>query len=461
MESPVKLLGTAAQVTTLILKTRPEFFERSAPQVLLAARTALERRLHELQAVEDSDEVRWQPTYHMCVTVTAFSDHLAGPYEAWLEEDKPTTSFLDAVVLPLLQYPHAWVRLGAARLLTSYLRRRLASTLAYAAPVKRLPRDVVERLCNGAAYLQRPGRLFAWASAFCKLLEAPTLSDEVASEVLIALPFLCEALETTDIPQDVTAAVAADTGVTEEEDADPTVEPEGEGEGVKSDDSAASKANEGDDDEELQRREAQEKHDEQMKARTPMGWLLTRLSYMARGSHCSNEVQVVVYKVFAALLHRHDAAFAKKYVVQLINPLFRSTSRLEELQIQREQELLQLQRTRYKGRASGASLASTTPSESALLAQEVLQLLEQKLGAAPFLEAYAFVQRKLAARRVARKLERRAEAVSDPCHAAQRRMQKNEQKRRSKQLRKRKHAVLKGSTSAAVRPTKVLRPGAE
>ncbi|KAE9027662.1 hypothetical protein PF011_g1936 [Phytophthora fragariae] len=466
----VKLLGTAAQVTTLVLETRPEFFERSAPQVLASTRTALERSLHELQIVEDSDQVRWQPTYHVCVALTAFSDHLAGPYEIWLEESEPTKNFLDAVVLPLLQYPHAWVRLGATRLLTSYLRRRQANTLAFAAPVKRLPGDVLDRLCNGALYLQRPGRLFSWASAFCKLLEAPALNEELANEVLTALPFLCEALENTDIPQDVTAAGADDIANDEveknedatveaevEEKEDATVEADGE-----EDDTAPAEMETADekDEAELQRREEQEKEEERAKSRTPMGWLLTRLSYVARGSNCSNEVQAVVFKLFAALLHNHDAEFAQKYIVQMINPLYRATSKLEELQAQQEQIQLQ-QRNRYKNRRSGPAPEPVTPPESALLAQEVLQLLENKLGATPFLEAYSFVQRKMAARRAARKLQRRTEAVSDPQRAAQRRMQKNEQKRRTKQMRKRKHAVLKGSTSAAVRPTKVLRPGAE
>lgn len=445
----VKLLGAAAQVTTLVLETRPEFFERSAPQVLLAARSALERRQRELQTVEDSNQVRWQPTYHVCVALTAFSDHLTGPYELWLEESKPTTNFLDVVVLKLLQYPHAWVRLGATRLLTSYLRRRQASTLTYTAPVKRLSGEALERLRNGALYLQRPGRLFSWASAFSKLLEAPALKDDLANEVLTALPFLCEALETTDVPQDVGAA---DAVVDDVDAADEKTE-----EDVDGDEESEPKEEE----EELQRREEQEKNDERVKARTPLGWLLTRLSYVARGSNCSNEVQSVVFKLFAALLHNHDAAFAEKYVVQIINPLYRATSKLEELQAQQEQMALQRQQNRNRNRKSGSTPEPVTPPESVLLAQEVLQLLEQKLGATSFLEAYSFVQRKMAARRAARKLQRRTEAVSDPQRAAQRRMQKNEQKRRTKQLRKRKHAVLKGSTSAAVRPTKVLRPGAE
>ncbi|KAG7381904.1 U3 snoRNP protein [Phytophthora pseudosyringae] len=465
----VKLLGTSAQVTTLVLETRPEFLERSAPQVLLAARSALERRQRELQTVEDSNQVRWQPTYHVCVAFTAFSDHLPGPYELWLEESKPIKNFLDVVVLPLLQYPHAWVRLGATRLLTSYLRRRQASTLAYAAPVKRVSGDALERLRNGALYLQRPGRLFTWASAFCKLLEAPALNDGLANEVLTALPFLCEALETTDVPQDVTAA-AAEAMVDDEADAEATVEAENDGEGdggkektdEKEDDGDKEKADEKEDEEELQRREQKEKDEERAKSRTPMGWLLTRLSYVARGSSCSNEVQAVVFKLFAALLHSRDAAFAEKYVVQIINPLYRSTSKLEELQARQEQVMLQQrQRNRNKNYRGGPTPEPVTPPESALLAQEVLQLLEQKLGATSFLEAYSFVQKKMAARRAARKLQRRTEAVSDPQRAAQRRMQKNEQKRHTKQMRKRKFAVLKGSASAAVRPTKALRPGAE
>ncbi|KAL4099384.1 hypothetical protein PRIC1_007190 [Phytophthora ramorum] len=458
----VKLLGAAAQVTTLVLETRPEFMERSAPQVLAATRTALERSLHELQTVEDSDQVRWQPTYHVCVALRAFSDHLAGPYELWLEELKVSTNFLDAVVLPLLQYPHAWVRLGATRLLTSYLSRRQASTLAFAAPVKRLSGDALERLQNGALYLQRPGRLFIWASAFCKLLEAPALNSELTSEVLTALPFLCQALETTDIPQDVTAAAADSVKDGEANATSVEVEADAEDAGGDEEDTATDEKKADEDEAELQRREEQEKTEERAKASTPMGWLLTRLSYVARGSSCSNEVQAVVFKLFAALLHSHDAAFAEQYVVQIINPLYRASSKLEELQAQQEQvRLQQQQRNRYKNRRSGPAPESVAPPESALLAQEVLQLLEKKLGAATFLEAYSFVQRKMASRRAARKLQRRTEAVADPQRAAQRRMQKNEQKRRTKQLRKRKHTVLKGSASAAARPTKVLRPGAE
>ncbi|GMF54976.1 unnamed protein product [Phytophthora fragariaefolia] len=454
----VKLLGTAAQVTTLILETRPEFFERSAPQILTATRTALERCLRQLQTVEDSSQVHWHPTYHVCVALTAFSDHLAGPYEVWLEESKPSKNFLDGVVLPLLQYPHAWVRLGATRLLTSYLRRRQANTLAFAAPLKRLPGDALDRLRNGALYLQRPGRLFTWASAFCKLLEAPALNEDLTNEVLVALPFLFEALENTDVAQDVTAVADA----VAKEEADEEAGDDGPVEAEAEEDAEEAADVEKDDEEELLRREEQEKEEERAKSRTPLGWLLTRLSYVARGSNCSNEVQAIVFKLFAALLHGHDAEFAQKYVVQIINPLYRATSKLEEMQAQQEHVLLQQQqRNRNKNKRSGPAPEPVTPPESALLAQEVLQLLENKLGATPFLEAYSFVQRKMAARRAARKLQRRTEAVSDPQRAAQRRMQKNEQKRRTKQLRKRKHAVLKGSASAAVRPTKVLRPGAE
>ncbi|CAH0475557.1 unnamed protein product [Peronospora belbahrii] len=152
--------------------------------------------------------------------------------------------------------------------------------------------------------------------------------------------------------------------------------------------------------------------------------------------------------------------------MQLINPLYRASSKLEELQVQQEHVLLYQQhqqqlRHRHKTQKSGPAPKPVTLPESVLLAQEVLQLLEKKLGATRFLEAYQFVQRKVAARRAARKLQRQTETVSDPQRAAQRRMHKNEQKRRTEQIRKRKHALVKGSTSAAVRPTKILRPGAE
>ncbi|CEG43767.1 DRIM (Down-regulated in metastasis)-like proteins [Plasmopara halstedii] len=448
----VKLLGAAAQVTTLVLETRPEFFERSAFQVLHAARSALERLQRELQTVKESNQVRWQPTYHVCVTLIAFSEHLAGPYELWLETAKPSENFLDAVVLPLLQYPHAWVRLSITRLLTSYLRRRQSSTLGYAVPVKRLSKDDLQRLQNGALYLQRPGRLFTWASSLCKLLEASSLNEELVNEIITALLFLAEALEITNIPQDVTAAaVAALNNVNELVDGEFTANNIDDG-----DKTTGEKQNA-----ETQLRESQKKSDEQKKSSTPMVWLLTRLSFSARDSNCTNEVQKIVFKLFAALLHNHDATFAQRYVLQIINPLYRATSTLDMLRAQQEQAILQREQTRHKKRRSGPTPQPVAPPESALLAQEVMHLLEKKLGAKSFLEAYSLVQRKMAARRAVRKLQLQTEAVSNPQRAAQRRIQKNEQKRQSKQMRKRKYAVLKGSTSAAVRPTKVLRPGAE
>ncbi|RLN88940.1 hypothetical protein BBJ28_00017600 [Nothophytophthora sp. Chile5] len=459
----VKLLATAAQVSSLVLETRPEFLERSASQVLLAARSVLERSLRELQTVEDSDQVRWQSAYHVCVALTAFSDHLTGPYEAWLEGAKPSESFLDHVALPLLEYPHAWVRLAALRLLCSYLRRRRAATLAFAAPVKRLPADVLERCHNGALYLQGPGRLFSWASAMCKVLEAPALNDELASEVLTALPFLCEALENfPDIPQDVSAlAVDAMAPKDEEVEGDVVVEKEEKDEDDDDDDAVAADEEKNEDEAEIQRREELEKTEERAKARTPMGWLLTRLSYTARRSNSSNEVQTAVFKLFAALLHSHDDAFAQTYVVQFMNPLYCASSALAALQAQQEQAQQQHRGRNNRGRRNGPPPEPVSPPQSALLAQEVLELLEQKLGATPFLEAYSFVQKKLAAARAARKQQRRTEAVADPQRAAQRRLHKNEQKRHTKQMRKRKYTVMKGTASAATRPSKALRPGAQ
>ncbi|KAI9911099.1 hypothetical protein PsorP6_009377 [Peronosclerospora sorghi] len=435
----LKLVGTAAQVTTLLLETRPEFLERSASHVLRAARAALERRQRELETVQEITHVRWHPVYHVCMAVTAWSTHLPGPFELWLETEHPTRHFLDVVVLPLVQYPHAWVRRSAAQLLTSYVRRRQAHTLEYASPVKRLPHDALERLHHGAIYFQRPGRLFAWARAFCKLLEARAWDKEMAPDVLTALPFLCSALEATDVPQDLSASVLADVTKHEEPVESPLDNAE-----VVDDKEASDDAR----DDKVEIRNEHETEDARVQARTPTGWLLTRLSYVARDARCSDEVQVVIFKLFAALVHCHDAAFAAKYVVHFLNPLVRASRKGEALAVQQAQGV---------PRAPG--LASMAPLESALLAQEVLHLLEAKLGAPTFLDAYALVQRKLAARRAARKLERKTQAVSDPQWAATLRIEKNEHKRRTKQMRKRKYAVLtKGSTAAALRPTKVRRP---
>lgn len=435
-----KLLCTAAQVTGLILECRPEFLDKSSLEILKNAKLALTKRLKDMNELEDSSELDWQVVYHVLLVLTKFGEHLGGKLESWLALDGVAggSDFIDGLVLPLLEYPHAHVRLAALRFVNSYLRRRNVDTLTFAQPIKKLSKSV-----TGELYLKQPGKLFAVAASVAKLFEKPEFTAEVADEALFAMPFLISALEkfpsipqyvvASALPEDAAAVDEADeeeAGVDQDEDNDKNA---AAGDGSDSE----QEADEDDEPEasgETTITDEQEQQDAQAKAKTPVGWLLTRFSYLSREVSGVGVVRATLFKLFAALINAHDAAFAQLYVMQLLNPLFRAASTVKDQQ---------------------------SPSESALLAQEVLELLEAKIGATPFMDAYTFVQRKLAVFRATRKEKRKRDLVNDPQLAAQRKIQKNEQKRRAKQFKKRKYTVMKGSASAASRARKVMRPGAE
>lgn len=432
-----KLLCTAAQVTGLILESRPEFLDKSSLDILRNAKLALTKRLKDMNELEDSNELDWQVVYHVLLVLTKFGEHLGGKLESWLVLEGITggSDFIDGLVLPLLEYPHAHVRLAALRFMNSYLRRRNVSTLAFAQSIKKLSKDV-----TGELYLTQPGKLFAIAASVAKLFEKPEFTNEVADEALFAMPFLISALERfPSIPQYVVASALPEDAAAVDEVEEAAVAQDEDNNKDAADGSDSEQEDEDNESEaatagETTITDEQEQQDAQAKAKTPVGWLLTRFSYLSRAVSGVGIVRATLFKLFAALINAHNAAFAQLYVMQLINPLFRAASTVKEQQ---------------------------SPSESTLLAQEVLELLEAKIGATPFMDAYTFVQRKLAVFRATRKEKRKRDLVNDPQLAAQRKIQKNEQKRRAKQFKKRKYTVMKGSASAATRARKVMRPGAE
>lgn len=425
-----KLVSTAAQVTTLVLETRPEFLDKSADELFASAAAALATRLRSMDTLDDNSELEWSVVLHVVESLTKFGEHLSGKFESWLGSNAGL-SLLDEVVLPLLEYPHALVRFTTLRFVASYLRRRNSATLQFAQTLKKLSSSV-----TGDEYLTQPGKLFALASGVAKLFEKPEFTAEVAAEALFSLSFLVGALETfATVPQYVSApAVPATEDVV-------TAAVDDDDEDVD-DDEAVKSGPDSDADDDVTTTETtattitaeQEARDAQAKATTPIGWLLTRLSFLSRTVKSSDAVRSAVFKLFAALVSQRDADFAERYLLQMLNPLFRAASSLKEQQ---------------------------QPAESSLLAQEVLELLESKIGAAQFMDAYTFVQKKLAVFRATRREKRKRDLVNDPQLAAKRKIQKNETKRRAKQLKKRKYTVMKGTASAATRPRKAMRPGAE
>ena len=95
------------------------------------------------------------------------------------------------------------------------------------------------------------------------------------------------------------------------------------------------------------------------------------------------------------------------------------------------------------GSDAAAASAEAGPLPVAVLCDEVLALLEHKVGSAAFLAAYGNVQRRFGERRDKRRRLRAAEAVVDPAAAAERRMERSQQKREQDRRRKRAFGELR------------------
>ncbi|CAM9927535.1 unnamed protein product, partial [Heterosigma akashiwo] len=77
--------------------------------------------------------------------------------------------------------------------------------------------------------------------------------------------------------------------------------------------------------------------------------------------------------------------------------------------------------------------AGITPMlDSAALAQEVMELLEQKCGATFYLEIYTKVKKEFDDKRMEKKKAQATEAVKNPEKAAKRKIQRNLEKRENK-----------------------------
>ncbi|EQC41287.1 hypothetical protein SDRG_01262 [Saprolegnia diclina VS20] len=389
--SDAKLQCAAAHVSSLVVVARPDLAKKTLVAPLLSQIASLLTNATAHMGELDEDEIQeltWEPVYLTLLCLEKVLRSLSPSLEAWLFEN---ASCLDTVVA-LMAYPHAWVRLAATRFLSAYAAKRSASTLTF----------VAESDKDGGAYLKTPGKLFQLAHMACKQLESDHLAADLASEVVTLLLFILRALRSfPEIGQTVVATKEEETTTHSEDDED----------------------------------------DEEAKpTTTPVAWLFTRLSFLARGFDIALR-KTSVYNFFAGVAVQEDAAFLETVLLQMLNPLYRDTS------------------------ADDVESDSAETKNVKNVAREVLQLLESKVESQPFLTTYTHVQKKVTEFRDRRKLKRKIEVVADPEVAAKRKLAKNLQKQNSKQLKKRKIGELKGSqnkaqkVAAAQERRKKARPG--
>ncbi|KDO34978.1 hypothetical protein SPRG_01040 [Saprolegnia parasitica CBS 223.65] len=391
--SDAKLQCAAAHVSSLVVVARPDLAKKTLVTPLLSQIASLLTHATTHMGELDEDEIQeltWEPVYLTLLCLEKVLLALSPSLESWLLEH---ASCLDTVVA-LMAYPHAWVRLAATRFMSAYAAKRSGSTLLFVAEADK----------DGGAYLKTPGKLFQLAHMACKQLESDHLAADLASEVVTLLLFILRALRSfPEIDQKVVATKDADEATKHSDDED--------------------------DDEE-----------EAKPTTTPVAWLFTRLSFLARGFDIALR-KTSVYNFFAGVAVQEDAAFLETVLLQMLNPLYRDTS------------------------ADDVESDSAETKNVKNVAREVLQLLEAKVESQPFLTTYTHVQKKVTEFRDRRKLKRKIEVVAEPEVAAKRKLAKNLQKQNSKQLKKRKIGELKGSqnkaqkVAAAQERRKKARPG--
>lgn len=352
----------------------------------------------------------------------------------------------------ILSFPHAWVRLVAARLLGTYFNARKESM-----PIRPASADATPSKKNNAAnadWLAEPRRLFSMAQLFCEMFTAPDLSDELGTQVVKDLYWITlqlQAFPDLTPPQQIQAAFLQ--GDDQIESADER-EDDGEDDEVKPKNKfyssmGASDDENGDDKDEDDSKNAMDVDSDaeempalkQLKKRSngssdksedapateddrardsgvpSVNWVLRRCSYMTKtlsrlGKSC-------IFKFFAAISMTMEVQEVKDYLVFMLFPLFR----VNEM----------IQNRAEKNRHAERPVHDTPESiEFAEIVDQVATLLRKKVGTTYYFEIHERVRSRILHVRQKRKSELAIEAVINPGKSALRKVRKHEKSKESK-----------------------------
>lgn len=131
-----------------------------------------------------------------------------------------------------------------------------------------------------------------------------------------------------------------------------------------------------------------------------LNWLFKRMSYMSRAG--DDTLRESVFRWFAAMVSKvQPANDLEPYLIAMINPLFRAANQQGQGQISK-------------------------------FSQEVLDILQARMGTDVFLPVYSQVRERVAKIREERRIARKTLPVSNPEAAASRKISRNENKKRRK-----------------------------
>nr|CCA23343.1 U3 small nucleolar RNAassociated protein putative [Albugo laibachii Nc14] len=397
-----RLACTAAQITAILVKARPDIIEKRriiTEVVLPRSKSFLEScyqtTTHSCEApfmdvFTDSAQLRVEEhsSWQVLFSILHCMVEISAKFAKYMDYYlEECDDFLQLLVNGLIVYPHPWVRLATIQILSSYLKNKFGTSKAKTSSISSIYDT------RSLKWIDREENLFTVTTQILKLLTLPNLSPPLENAILGILPWLCARI--FDMNENTTLMAQ----VFETDEADDVIV---HGAGAR---------------------------------QTPFGWIMTRLSYMVRA--LPPQAQSTIFKVFAAITQLLDPSHVSKYLIHMLNALVR---------VQQDQHNVKEEADNLAN-----NLASEIENSPRFLANQVLELLEKTVGSDVFVPAYAFVQQKIHQLRSERKMKRKQELVQNPERAAKRKLHKNEQKKLGKQGRKRKFAVLKGSTRASKR----------
>ncbi|CAN0258725.1 unnamed protein product [Ectocarpus sp. 6 AP-2014] len=473
------LRRTAAQACGIFVQARPELVRKAAgtggggrlPWMLSALSLMLPRRAAEVIAAARSAgwgdaggsvgaaagscgggggaDGDWEGVYHAVLSIGKVFDALPGACNTALSGGGGggDDGLFDRL-LEVLLYPHAWVRLAAARVWGSFFSKRDPGTLAVttgggggqvegsqtpkrvqggSTPGKLKGKGRGQRRGDvagegagvgdgGQEFLRRRRVLFRLCQNLCSQLNRSQVDPKLTEQCVKNLVFIGRAMHLN--PE---LCFAEDAG--EEENASgtesPAIEEASDSEGVDDDggDTAAATAADSADSSPAGGGKATTSG-----AADPLRWVFNRMSHMV--VHKGEARRRAVFSWFLAMVAVHDPAVSVAHLKLMLLPLRRAVLDAEAGGVEHKAGGPHAGGGGSGG--GGGSAAAEKEQTAAELATEVMELLEEKVGSGRFLEALTGVNMEISRKRVERKRQRAVEKATDPVAAAERRRGRTE-----------------------------------
>ncbi|KZO93884.1 hypothetical protein CALVIDRAFT_600365 [Calocera viscosa TUFC12733] len=381
VEQP-ELPSVATQVYGLLMDASSPVLDKESASVLQDLIQVVVRSDKEFQLVEEDEtrmevELDWRPPYHAMTSLSK----LCRLYPSLiLASEMPVQH-----IVSLFLFPHAWVRLAAARL--AYIGLSAQSTQ----DGKELGTYTKEQL----PLLVEVARLSTLQ------LRASGLEADMSLQVVKNLLFVGKCFSTVSVKPKTNPVSDAEDGASEGGEDDDDDEPRESGDDI---------------------------------AENPLAWLFSRLSFQLRRAHADRRKSssisasltssnwgtqpLAILRWFAAMSAHLPAEVLEKFLPHILSPVYR---------------LMEDDSTR-----------DGTMEELRALCRELQDMLQQKVGTTPFAAVYNAIRQRVGTVRRERRAQRVVQVANDPEGAARYRMKRNVMKVQGRKRKATMHAEARG-----------------